>query len=123
MPHSGDADLLLERLYEMLGARDTAFVADLLQDFLAELPGALQHLAGDVEREDWAGLRAGVHKLRSSAQALGGVGIAAASIPLEAAARAGDAEPMPLLMAALMAEIAAYEHEARLLLLRIADAP
>ena len=123
MPPSDDADRLLDRLYALLGAQDPAFVADVLQDFLAELPGIVQSLTDAHARQDLDALRRGAHKLRSSAHALGGVGIAETAAPLEAAAYAGDAKSLPLLLDALLAEVASYERTARAVLNRLEEIP
>ncbi|HYE57873.1 MAG TPA: Hpt domain-containing protein [Rhodothermales bacterium] len=121
MPLSDDADGLLDRLYALLGAQDTAFVVDVLQDFLAELPGILRSLSDALERQDFDTLRRGAHKLRSSAYALGGIGIAETAAPLEAAAHAGEAKSLPLLLNALSDEVASYERVARVMLNRLGE--
>ena len=116
MQPPGDADGLLERLYTLIGARDAAFVADLLRDFLSELPETLRALTDAFARQDWATLRNEAHRLRSGAHALGGVGVAAASAPLEAAAQAGDAPLAGVLLPALLAEADVYMRTAAALL-------
>ncbi len=87
----GDADGLLERLYALLGAHDDAFVVEMLGAFLDDLPAFLQRIADALNEGDLPALQHAAHHLRSGAHALGGVGIAAAALPIESAARNGDA--------------------------------
>jgi len=123
MQPTDDADGLLERLYNLIGARDAVFAAELLHEFLRELPQTLHALTEGLSRQDWETLRYLAHRLRSGAHALGGVGIAAASVPLESAARAGDAQAAGVLLPALLAEAEVYARTAAALLRILEDAP
>jgi HPt (histidine-containing phosphotransfer) domain-containing protein len=83
-------DAALAQLEETVG--DRAFVAELLGDFLAELPAQLAELraalaAGDAER-----LSRGAHTLKSNAATFGADGLAGACRELEHAAAADSAQ-------------------------------
>jgi histidine phosphotransfer protein HptB len=97
-------DAALARLEETVG--DRAFVAELIGDFLAELPAQLAELrdafsAGDAER-----LRRSAHTLKSNAATFGAEALTSACRELEHAAGAAPSADAAELVARVEAEAA-----------------
>ncbi|MDQ4081457.1 MAG: PAS domain S-box protein [Actinomycetota bacterium] len=68
---------------------DAAFVAELIDTFLAEAPGLLATLRSALEREDAAEVRRVAHTLKSNARTFGATALADVCQELESRAKAG----------------------------------
>jgi signal transduction histidine kinase/DNA-binding response OmpR family regulator len=79
----------LDRLAQTLGEDDPAFIADLIDTFLADAPALLASLRDGMERGDPAMVRRAAHTLKSNGATFGAVGFSELCRELEVASKDG----------------------------------
>jgi len=97
-------DAALAQLEETVGDRE--FVAELIDDFLAELPAQLAALRAACSEGNAEPLHRIAHTLKSNAATFGAEGLASACLELEQSARAGEPADAGELVAHVEAEAA-----------------
>jgi HPt (histidine-containing phosphotransfer) domain-containing protein len=97
-------DAALSQLEETVGNR--GFVAELIDDFLTELPAQLAALQAASSEGDAERLHRIAHTLKSNASTFGAEGLASACLELERSARAGESADAREQVASVEAEAA-----------------
>jgi CheY-like chemotaxis protein/HPt (histidine-containing phosphotransfer) domain-containing protein len=95
---------VLARLTESMGG-DEAFVAELVDRFVADSPGLVAAARRGLESGDAPEVRRAAHTLKSNAATFGAYGLADHSRTLEEAAKAGALERAPAQLEAIEAEL------------------
>ena len=91
-PDGGLDQDALATLAALIGDDDPAFLAELLDDFLAGTPGQLDALGAALDGGDLETARRVAHTLKSTAATFGATELSEACRRVEAAARDGDLE-------------------------------
>jgi len=93
MPDQPLDEATLAQLLETVGG-DHAFLAELIETYLADSPALLDDMRGALASGDRVALRRAAHTLKSTSASLGALALAATCRELEAAA--ADAPPAEL---------------------------
>ena len=89
MPDSPINDATLAELLETVGG-DRAFLAELVETYLADSPGLFAELRGAIAADDAATARRAAHTLKSTSASFGADDLAARCREIEASAAAGN---------------------------------
>lgn len=89
MPDAAVDEAALGELLETVGG-DRAFLAELVESYLADSPGLLAEMLGAAVAGDAASLRRAAHTLKSTSASLGAPGLAGACREIETRAAAGE---------------------------------
>ncbi len=114
IPEGGSAEEAATPPLDLAGALtraadDKEFLAEMLEHFMADVPGRRGELEAALEEGDAERLSRRAHSLKGAAATLGAVGIAAAALRLEQAGREGDLSGVNRMLADLDAEVARLE--------------
>ena len=102
----------LKKLKEMIGG-DIGDLAELVSDFVAELPAQLAQMRAQSAADDWAGLRITAHSCKSNARDLGASTLSEQCARLETQCARGEVQAIDAQLAEITksADIALAEYE------------